>query len=140
MIGAAAVAALAVTGDRDVDAATSVPRGARRRRRRPPSHDVRTCGETTTTAAGGHHDRDATSTSTADSAPATTTAPTDFTAALDRECEGDTGHPAAGRRGCRTWPVPDGSLRIIEILRTCDVEFVGPVDEALGRPLTNVEA
>jgi hypothetical protein len=36
--------------------------------------------------------------------------------------------------------VPDGSLRVIEILRTCDVEFVGPVDEALGRPLTNVEA
>ncbi len=34
----------------------------------------------------------------------------------------------------------DGSLRIVEILLTCDVEFVGAVDPALGRPSTNVEA
>jgi hypothetical protein len=34
----------------------------------------------------------------------------------------------------------DGSNRIVEILRTCDVEFTGAVDQALGRPLTNVEA
>ncbi len=34
----------------------------------------------------------------------------------------------------------DGSLRIVEILLTCDIEFVGAVDPTLGRPPTNVEA
>ena len=34
----------------------------------------------------------------------------------------------------------DGSLRIVEIALACDIEFVGPVDEALGRPTTNIEA
>ena len=34
----------------------------------------------------------------------------------------------------------DGSLRIVEIVLACDIEFIGAVDEALGRPTTNVEA
>ena len=34
----------------------------------------------------------------------------------------------------------DGSLRIVEIALACDIEFVGAVDEALGRPTTNIEA
>ena len=29
---------------------------------------------------------------------------------------------------------------MVEIVLACDIEFVGPVDEALGRPTTNIEA
>jgi hypothetical protein len=35
---------------------------------------------------------------------------------------------------------PDGSLRIVEIFQECDVEFVGEIDDAVGRPRTNVES
>ena len=63
----------------------------------------------------------------------------DFTALLATECEGDTGQPLLAD-ALDAAVGSDGSNRIVEILRTCDVEFVGAVDEALGRPTTNVEA
>ena len=42
-------------------------------------------------------------------------------------------------RRCRNAALPDGSLRVVNVLQTCDVEFIGAVDAELGRPLTNVE-
>lgn len=76
------------------------------------------------------------------SAPAST-APSvgsaDFTAMLATECEGDTGQPLLAS-ALQAAALPDGSIRIVEIVRTCDVEFVGALDEALGRATTNVEA
>jgi hypothetical protein len=63
----------------------------------------------------------------------------DFTAALTAECEGDTGQ-ALLADALEAVVGSDGSNRIVEILRTCDVQFVGAVDQALGRPTTNVEA
>jgi hypothetical protein len=63
----------------------------------------------------------------------------DFTAVLAAECEGDTGQPLLAD-ALQAAVGSDGSNRIVEILRTCDVEFVGAIDPALGRPTTNVEA
>jgi hypothetical protein len=62
----------------------------------------------------------------------------EFTATLDAACEGDSGHPllaAALLEAAAT----DGSLRVIEIVQRCDVEFAGAVDADVGRPRTNVE-
>ena len=58
---------------------------------------------------------------------------------LAEQCEGDTGQQLLAS-GLQVVMGTDGSLRIVEILLTCDVEFVGAVDAELGRPLTNVEA
>jgi hypothetical protein len=63
----------------------------------------------------------------------------DFTALLATECDGDTGQPLLAD-ALQAAVGSDGSNRVVEILRTCDVEFVGAVDQALGRPATNVEA
>jgi hypothetical protein len=88
-------------------------------------------------------------TTTAAAAPTTTAAATttgpatassaEFTATLEAECEGDTGHQLLAS-GLQVVMGEDGSLRMIEIVLACDIEFVGPVDEALGRPTTNIEA
>ena len=62
----------------------------------------------------------------------------EFTATLDAACEGDSGHPllaAALLEAAAT----DGSLRVIEIVQRCDVEFAGAADADVGRPRTNVE-
>jgi hypothetical protein len=103
-----------------------------------------TTDEPTTTAAEA-----AATTTTADAVATTTTGATtttvatassaEFTATLDAECEGDTGQPLLAA-ALRAAALPDGSLRVIELLQRCDVEFAGPVDAELGRPLTNVEA
>ena len=127
-IGAAVFAALAVLATATSAAATT-----------PPGSD-----ETTTTvpAAADDDHRRAHRPSTADStttAPAPTTALTNFAATLAAECEGDTGHQLLAS-GLQVLLGEDGSLRIVEILLTCDIEFVGAVDPTLGRPLTNVEA
>ncbi|HET9546234.1 MAG TPA: hypothetical protein VFP09_05375 [Desertimonas sp.] len=58
---------------------------------------------------------------------------------LAEQCEGDTGQQLLAS-GLQVVMGTDGSLRIVEVLLTCDVEFVGAVDPELGRPLTNVEA
>jgi hypothetical protein len=58
---------------------------------------------------------------------------------LAAQCEGDTGQPLLAD-ALEQAVGSDGSNRIVEIVRTCDVEFVPPVDAALGRPMTNVEA
>jgi hypothetical protein len=93
-----------------------------------------TSAEPTTTAAG----------SPTTTAAATTTGPatassSEFAATLEAECEGDTGNQLLAS-GLQVVMGEDGSLRIVEIVLACDIEFVGPVDEALGRPTTNVEA
>ncbi len=123
-IGAAVFAALAVLATATSAAATT-----------PPGSDEPTTtvpAAPTTTAAP----------STADStttAPAPTTALTNFAATLAAQCEGDTGHQLLAS-GLQVLLGGDGSLRIVEILLTCDIEFVGAVDPTLGRPSTNVEA
>jgi hypothetical protein len=94
-----------------------------------------TSAEPTTTAAEG---------ATTTAAGATTTGPAtassaEFTATLEAECEGDTGHQLLAS-GLQVVMGEDGSLRMIEIVLACDIEFVGAVDEALGRPTTNIEA
>jgi hypothetical protein len=58
---------------------------------------------------------------------------------LATECEGDTGHPLLAD-ALQQAVGSDGSNRIVEIVRTCDIEFVPPVDAELARPTTNVEA
>jgi hypothetical protein len=58
---------------------------------------------------------------------------------LESECEGDTGHQLLAS-GLQVVLGEDGSLRIVEIALACDIEFVGAVDEVLGRPATNIEA
>ena len=68
-----------------------------------------------------------------------TAAPTGFAAVLAEQCEGDTGQQLLAS-GLQVVMGDDGSLRIVEILLTCDIEFVGAVDPELGRPSTNVEA
>ena len=75
----------------------------------------------------GHDDRAATASSS------------EFAAALEAECEGDTGNQLLAS-GLQVVIGADGSLRIVEIVLACDIEFIGAVDEALGRPTTNVEA
>jgi hypothetical protein len=94
-----------------------------------------TSAEPTTTAAAAP---------TTTAAGATTTGPAtassaEFTATLEAECEGDTGHQLLAS-GLQVVMGEDGSLRVIEIVLACDIEFVGAVDEALGRPTTNIEA
>jgi hypothetical protein len=81
-------------------------------------------------------------TTTAEAADTTTSVAAassdEFTAMLDTACEGDSGHPllaAALLEAAAT----DGSLRVIEIVQRCDVEFTGAVDADIGRPRTNVE-
>ena len=120
----------------------------------PPGSDETTttaAAETTTTEAAETTAPDGTTPSTDDatstsaaaptttSATATTAAPTGFAAVLAEQCEGDTGHQLLAS-GLQVVMGDDGSLRIVEILLTCDVEFVGAVDPELGRPSTNVEA
>jgi hypothetical protein len=58
---------------------------------------------------------------------------------LAAQCEGDTGQPLLAD-ALQEAVGSDGSNRIVEIVRTCDVEFVPPVDATLGRPTTNIEA
>ncbi len=98
--------------------------------------------ETTTTTEGASPSTDAAPSTTAGEG-ATTTAPaaptSNFAAVLAEQCEGDTGQQLLAS-GLQVVMGTDGSLRIVEILLTCDVEFVGAVDAELGRPLTNVEA
>ena len=62
----------------------------------------------------------------------------EFAATLAATCEGDAGHPLLAA-ALRNAALPDGSLRVVTVLQTCDVEFIGAVDAELGRPLTNVE-
>ena len=93
-----------------------------------------TSAEPTTTAAAA----------TTTAAGATTTGPAtassaEFAATLEAECEGDTGSQLLAS-GLQVVMGEDGSLRMVEIVLACDIEFVGPVDEALGRPTTNIEA
>jgi hypothetical protein len=93
-----------------------------------------TSAEPTTTAAAA----------TTTAAGATTTGPatasaSEFAATLETECEGDTGNQLLAS-GLQVVMGQDGSLRIVELVLACDIEFVGAVDEALGRPTTNVEA
>jgi hypothetical protein len=114
--------------------------------------DTSTTDETSTTTGDSSTSTDASTSSTAESSTTAvagaTTAPAgtgatasseEFTATLASECEGDTGQAllADALQGAVG---TDGSNRIVEIVRTCDIEFVGAVDEALGRPATNVEA
>ena len=58
---------------------------------------------------------------------------------LAAQCEGDTGQPLLAD-ALQEAVGSDGSNRIVEIVRTCDIEFVPPVDTELGRPTTNIEA
>ncbi len=58
---------------------------------------------------------------------------------LAAECEGDTGQPLLAD-ALQDAVGSDGSNRVVEIVRTCDIEFVAPVDAGLGRPMTNIEA
>ena len=58
---------------------------------------------------------------------------------MEAQCAGDTGQQLLAS-GLQVVLGTDGSLRIVEIALACDIEFVGPVDEALGRPTTNIEA
>jgi hypothetical protein len=106
-------------------------------------------GDETTTTEEAAAPTSAEPTTTAAAAPttaagATTTGPAtassaEFNATLEAECEGDTGHQLLAS-GLQVVLGEDGSLRIVEIALACDIEFVGPVDEALGRPSTNIEA
>ena len=70
---------------------------------------------------------------------AATASSADFTAMLAAECEGDTGQPLLAD-ALQDAVGSDGSNRVVEIVRTCDIEFVAPVDAELGRPMTNIEA
>ena len=58
---------------------------------------------------------------------------------LEAECEGDAGQQLLAS-GLQVVLGDDGSLRIVQIALACDIEFVGAVDETLGRPTTNIEA
>jgi hypothetical protein len=58
---------------------------------------------------------------------------------LAAQCESDTGQPLLAD-ALQAAVGTDGSNRIVEIVRTCDIEFVPPVDTELGRPTTNIEA
>jgi hypothetical protein len=58
---------------------------------------------------------------------------------LAAQCAGDTGQPLLAD-ALQEAVGSDGSNRIVEIVRTCDVEFAPPVDAELGRPVTNIEA
>jgi len=82
-------------------------------------------------------------TSEAAAAPTTTDPATatseEFAATLAAECEGDTGEPLLAA-ALLAAAAPDGSLRIVEIFQACDVEFVGEIDDEVGRPRTNVES
>jgi hypothetical protein len=90
--------------------------------------------EPTTTVAAG-----ATTTAAATPTGPATASSAEFAATLEAECEGDTGHQLLAS-GLQVVMGEDGSLRIVEIVLACDIEFVGAVDEALGRPTTNIEA
>jgi hypothetical protein len=108
-----------------------------------PGDETTTPDDSTTTEAAAPTTTAAASPTTT-AAGATTTGPAtassaEFTATLEAECEGDTGHQLLAS-GLQVVMGADGSLRIVEIVLACDIEFVGPVDEALGRPTTNIEA
>lgn len=109
----------------------------------PPGSDETTttaAAETTTTEAATSSTAAATSTSAAAATTTAAPAPTsNFATVLAEQCEGDTGQQLLAS-GLQVVMGTDGSLRIVEVLLTCDVEFVGAVDPELGRPLTNVEA
>jgi hypothetical protein len=92
-----------------------------------------TSAEPTTTATG------ATTTVAATTTGPATASSSEFAATLEAECEGDAGNQLLAS-GLQVVMGQDGSLRIVELVLACDIEFVGAVDEALGRPTTNVEA
>jgi hypothetical protein len=70
--------------------------------------------------------------------PATATSE-EFAALLAAACDGDTGEPLLAV-ALLDVAAPDGSLRIAAIFEACDVEFVGEIDDEVGRPRTNVES
>ena len=138
--GAAGVVALSVVGSAQSAGATSETT--------VPGDETTTTGadSTTTEAATPTTDEPATTAAAAPTtaAGATTTGPatassSEFAAALEAECEGDTGNQLLAS-GLQVVMGADGSLRIVEIVLACDIEFIGAVDEALGRPTTNIEA
>ena len=135
LTGASALAALAVLATATSTMA-STPPGSDETTTTAPAETTPPDGTTPSTD-------DATSTSAAEAATttavATTTAPTGFAAVLAEQCEGDNGQQLLAS-GLQVVMGDDGSLRIVEILLTCDIEFVGAVDPELGRPSTNVEA
>jgi hypothetical protein len=112
-----------------------------------PGDETTTPEDSTTTEAAAPTSAEPTTTAAAaptTAAGATTTGPAtassaEFAATLEAECEGDTGNQLLAS-GLQVVLGEDGSLRIVEIVLACDIEFVGAVDEALGRPSTNVEA
>ena len=85
----------------------------------------------------------ASATSEVAAAPTTTALATatseEFAAILAAECDGDTGEPLLAA-ALLDAAAPDGSLRLVEIFQGCDVEFVGEIDDEVGRPRTNVES
>ena len=103
----------------------------------PPGSDETTttaAAETTTTEAATSSTAAATSTSAAAATTTAAPAPTsNFATVLAEQCEGDTGQQLLAS-GLQVVMGTDGSLRIVEVLLTCDVEFVGAVDPELGRP------
>lgn len=123
-------------------AAASTPPGSDETTTTAPAETTTTAPAETTTTEGASPSTDA-ATTTAAADGATTTAPagaaSNFATVLAEQCEGDTGQQLLAS-GLQVVMGTDGSLRIVEILLTCDVEFVGAVDAELGRPLTNVEA
>jgi hypothetical protein len=106
-----------------------------------PSDETTTPDDSiTTTEAAAPTSAEPTTTAAAPTTTGPATASSaEFTATLEAECEGDTGHQLLAS-GLQVVMGEDGSLRMIEIVLACDIEFVGAVDEALGRPTTNIEA
>jgi hypothetical protein len=106
-----------------------------------PSDETTTPDDSiTTTEAAAPTSAEPTTTAAAPTTTGPATASSaEFTATLEAECEGDTGHQLLAS-GLQVVMGEDGSLRMIEIVLACDIEFVGAVDEALGRPMTNIEA
>jgi hypothetical protein len=142
LTSAAVVAALAVLATATSTTA-STPPGSDETTTTAPAQTTTAPAETTTPDGTAPSTDDATSTSaaaTTTAGSATTTAPpTGFAAVLAEQCEGDTGQQLLAS-GLQVVMGDDGSLRIVEIVLTCDIEFVGAVDPELGRPSTNVEA
>ncbi len=91
-------------------------------------------GDETTTPDGSATTEAPEPTTTTAAAPTTTAAATttgpatassaEFAATLEAECEGDTGNQLLAS-GLQVVLGEDGSLRIVEIVLACDIEFVG---------------
>jgi hypothetical protein len=149
VVGAAAVSALTVTATATSTGASGESSTSEESSTSSSVEDTSTTDETSTTTGDSSSSTEVSTSSapTGSSAPSSSApdgsapslAAADFTAVLAAECEGDTGQPLLAD-ALQAAVGSDGSNRIVEILRTCDVEFVGAIDPALGRPTTNVEA